>query len=185
MSPKCIKQRQSRVWLFITIAYFSCSRTLHSVLLICLSFIQYHTALIYCLEVRQYEFFNFVLFQDFFLMFRLFEFPYQFLKKFILLFLRYLFIWLHRVLIAACGISFPNQESNLGPLHWDHGSVIATEPPGNSPHINFRMTLSILQNTTWGDFYWDLIKSTDPFRKSWHLIHIESCHPWIYLFPFF
>ena len=81
-------------------------------------------------------------------MFRLFEFPYQFLKKFILLFLRYLFIWLHRVLIAACGISFPNQESNLGPLHWDHGSVIATEPPGNSPHINFRMTLSILQNTT-------------------------------------
>ena len=30
----------------------------------------------------------------------------------------YLFIWLHWVLVAACGIYFPDQGSNLGPLHW-------------------------------------------------------------------
>ena len=32
------------------------------------------------------------------------------------------------LLSAACGIEFPDQESNLGPLHWGHG-VLATGPP--------------------------------------------------------
>ena len=65
----------------------------------------------------------------------------------------YLFIWLHWVLVvvrgifvaahegsslrhagslvAACGIWFPDQGSNLGPLHWERG-VLATGPPGKS-----------------------------------------------------
>ena len=44
-------------------------------------------------------------------------------------FLIYL-IWLHWVLAEACGISFPDQESNPGPLHG--GTVLATGPPGKS-----------------------------------------------------
>ena len=67
-------------------------------------------------------------------------------------FFEYLFIWLCRVLIAAhgsfivpfriftaackllvvaCGIQFPDQVSNLGPLNWECG-VLATRPPGRS-----------------------------------------------------
>ena len=36
-------------------------------------------------------------------------------------------------LYLCCGawILFPNQESNLGPLHWEH-EVLATGPPGKS-----------------------------------------------------
>ena len=31
----------------------------------------------------------------------------------------------------ACGIQFPDQGSNPGPLHWEHG-VLSTVPPGKS-----------------------------------------------------
>ena len=34
----------------------------------------------------------------------------------------YLFIWLHRVLVVACGIQFSNQGSNPGPLRWEFKS---------------------------------------------------------------
>ena len=37
------------------------------------------------------------------------------------------FIWLHQILVAACGI--PRQGSNPGPLHWEL-RVLATGPPG-------------------------------------------------------
>ena len=40
----------------------------------------------------------------------------------------YLFV---PVLVVACGIYFPDQGSNPGPLHWEHG-VLATGPPGQS-----------------------------------------------------
>ena len=44
----------------------------------------------------------------------------------------YLFVCLlHQVLVAACGISFPDQGSNLGLLHWEH-RVSAGAPPGES-----------------------------------------------------
>ena len=33
--------------------------------------------------------------------------------------------------MAACGIYFPDQGSNLGPLHWEC-RVLATGPPGQS-----------------------------------------------------
>ena len=29
------------------------------------------------------------------------------------------FIWLLRVLVVTHGIWFPDQDSNLGPLHWE------------------------------------------------------------------
>ena len=54
---------------------------------------------------------------------------------------------LHRVLVAprgllvaACGLKFPDQGSNLGPLHWECG-VLSTGPPGKSLEFkNFEMT---------------------------------------------
>ena len=35
------------------------------------------------------------------------------------------------LLVVACGIQFPDQESNSGPLHWEFG-VLARGPPGKS-----------------------------------------------------
>ena len=34
-------------------------------------------------------------------------------------------------LAVACGIQFPDQGSNLGPMHWE-SRALATEPPGKS-----------------------------------------------------
>ena len=36
-----------------------------------------------------------------------------------------------KLLVVACGIQFPDQGSNPGPLHWERG-VLATGPPGKS-----------------------------------------------------
>jgi len=53
------------------------------------------------------------------------------------------FIWLCRALVAvrgvsavACGLWIPDQESNSGLLHWEHG-VVATGPPGKSTSEDF------------------------------------------------
>ena len=53
-------------------------------------------------------------------------------------FFKYLFIWRHQDLVAACkllivawGIQFPDQGSTLGPLYRERG-VLATGPPGKS-----------------------------------------------------
>ena len=54
---------------------------------------------------------------------------------FILLFTLKIFNWLHLGLVAVCGISFPDQRLNLGPLHWEC-RVLATEPPGKSLSIS-------------------------------------------------
>ena len=43
--------------------------------------------------------------------------------------LYYVFIWLHQVLVTACGISFPDQGLNPGSLHWEL-RVLTTGPPG-------------------------------------------------------
>ena len=40
----------------------------------------------------------------------------------------YVFIWLHQVLVEACGISFLDQGLNLGPLCWEC-RVLAAGPP--------------------------------------------------------
>ena len=44
----------------------------------------------------------------------------------------------------ACGIYFPDQGSNLGPLHWEH-EVSATGPPGKSPAFLFSPPLLLAQ----------------------------------------
>ena len=54
-------------------------------------------------------------------------------------------LWLHQVLVVACGIfscniqtlscsMSPDQGLNPGPLHWEH-RVLATGPPGESPAL--------------------------------------------------
>ena len=40
------------------------------------------------------------------------------------------------LLVAACGIQFPDQESNLGPLYWQH-RILATGPPGSPRVLRF------------------------------------------------
>ena len=63
------------------------------------------------------------------------SFPTSLLMWFYILFFKkkylFLIIWLHRVLVVACGIQFPDQGSNPAPLYWEH-RVLATGPPGNS-----------------------------------------------------
>ena len=44
----------------------------------------------------------------------------------------YIYTWMCWVLVAACGIQFPYQGSNLGCRLWKH-RVLATGPPGKSP----------------------------------------------------
>ena len=46
------------------------------------------------------------------------------------------------LLVAACGIYFPDQGSNLGPLHWEH-RVLSTVPPGKSlkPLLRFKVII--------------------------------------------
>ena len=46
---------------------------------------------------------------------------------------RSLVITCKQLLVAACEIQFPDQESNPSPLHWEHG-VLATGLPGH-PHL--------------------------------------------------
>ena len=40
-------------------------------------------------------------------------------------------LWDFQSSLVACGIQFPKQRSNLGPLHWEHG-VLASGLPGKS-----------------------------------------------------
>ena len=37
---------------------------------------------------------------------------------------------------VACGIQFPDEGSNPGPLHQEH-AVLDTGPPGKSPHLHY------------------------------------------------
>ena len=41
-----------------------------------------------------------------------------------------------KLLLAACGIQFPDQELTNAPLHLEHG-VLAPGPPGKSLHLGF------------------------------------------------
>ena len=53
-------------------------------------------------------------------------------KTVLLNLLKYIFIRLYQVLVAACRTQFPDQRANLDPLHWEC-RVLATRPPGKSP----------------------------------------------------
>ena len=43
----------------------------------------------------------------------------------------WVFVWLGGVLVAACGLQFPNQGSNPSPLHWQCG-ILNNGPPWKS-----------------------------------------------------
>ena len=43
-------------------------------------------------------------------------------------------------LIVACGLQFPDQGLNLGPLDWEH-RVLTTAPPGKSQTFLFKTSL--------------------------------------------
>ena len=51
---------------------------------------------------------------------------------FLCIYFCYLLIWLHWILVAACGTYFPDQELNPGPLLWETG-VLAIGPPWEVP----------------------------------------------------
>ena len=48
---------------------------------------------------------------------------------------------LHRLLVAACGILFPDQGLNPGPLHWKC-NVLTTEPSGKTLGFAFSSSLT-------------------------------------------
>ena len=49
-------------------------------------------------------------------------------------------VMVYEFLVAACGISFPNQELNLGPLPWELG-ILATGPTRKSLDYCFHLDL--------------------------------------------
>ena len=64
----------------------------------------------------------------------------------------YLFIYLaalgfscgmQDILVEACGIQFPDQGSNPGPLHWEH-RVLITGSPGKSPLVFIIISVILL-----------------------------------------
>ena len=56
-----------------------------------------------------------------------------------------------KLLVAACGIQFPDQGSNLGPLHWEH-RVLATGPSGKSLVLSFlRVVVVVLEQSIVGE----------------------------------
>ena len=58
----------------------------------------------------------------------------------------YVSIWLCQVLVGACGVWFPDQGSNLGPLSWERG-VPATETLRKSLKRRIFETLSTVTYT--------------------------------------
>ena len=68
-------------------------------------------------------------------------------------------------LTEACKIHFPNQGSNLGPLHWEHG-VLAT---GSQEKFNEKSPLTASES-------WDfLISSCGPPFPSNGMIPVKLC----------
>ena len=55
-------------------------------------------------------------------------------------YLTFFFFCLGQVLVAVCGIYFPNQGLNLGSLHWERG-VLATGPQGKSQKFILKCTV--------------------------------------------
>ena len=61
---------------------------------------------------------------------------------------------LHQVLASGCRTWLPDWVTNLGPLDWEPG-VLATGPPGKSPHLLTALTLppaapSLSLSSSWG-----------------------------------
>ena len=69
----------------------------------------------------------------------------------------YLFIWLCQVLVKSCGIYFPDQGLNPGPLHWELGVLDAGLPEKSLPPLNFTKTVRGHQSS------WSIQEASDQF----------------------
>ena len=75
------------------------------------------------------------------------KFIYLFWLPWVLVAARGIFVVVRRQLVAECRIQFPDQGSNPGPLHWEHG-VLTTGPPGKAPF--FILLISTHMSTSLG-----------------------------------
>ena len=101
----------------------------------------------------------------------------------------YLFIWLCQV--AACGIQFPDQGSNPGPLPWEH-RALATGSTGKSQgRISVQSDLTeyllmadqsdqILLEKCWE--MWNFLRYQG-WRVLFKPIQKDSCYSWVMLAP--
>ena len=69
-------------------------------------------------------------------------------------------------LAVACGTQFPEQGSNLSPLHWEHG-VLATGPPGKSLY-------HFLEISEFPTFFFKARKSCPSRNPEGHVNPIEA-----------
>ena len=90
---------------------------------------------------------------------------------FTIVLLKCLFIWLCQVLVVACGIQFPDQGSNLGPLHWEH-RVLATGLPGKPLFIIVEQCIYSLVDGRLGVFHFFAIISNSVINV---LIQVFVC----------
>ena len=70
-----------------------------------------------------------------------------------------------KLFVEACKIQFPDQVSNLGPLHWEHG-VLATGPPGKSQdqiYISYKSCCIMSQIK----FFFFMTEYTTLQRRQW------------------
>ena len=74
-----------------------------------------------------------------------------------------------RIFVEACGIQFPDQGSNLGPLLWEHG-VSSIGPPGKSVVVFFS-SLPFNQSRKYAGTLSNFVKS-----QRWH--HQDSVQAW-------
>ena len=58
----------------------------------------------------------------------------------------FFFFWLFLALAAACGIKFPDQGLNPGPLHWEH-RVLPSGSPGKVLEIFFFFNQKFISTT--------------------------------------
>ena len=73
--------------------------------------------------------------------FNIYVFIYLFRLCQVLVVARGIFAAACKLLVAACGIQFPDQGLNLGPLHWERG-VLLSGPPGKPLYYLLHLTTS-------------------------------------------
>ena len=85
-------------------------------------------------------------------------------------------LWHEGSLVVICGIWFPEQGSNPGPLHWECG-VLAMGPPGKSLKLKFSWTFHILCGNLYSLFFLKHSKLHAPITRplSW-LFHLLRLH---------
>ena len=74
------------------------------------------------------------------------------------------------VLVAACGIQFPEQGSSPGPLPWECG-VLATEPPGKPQEVEYIIYRNSRETWALPSFPEIQLFHTDQHNHCWGPIH--------------